>query len=148
MFLQGEETVCRSFISYRYIRGSFLFLIEVQNYSVLGRKWSHRVAWVAQPRAWSWGPGIKSHVKLPAWSLLLRLPLSLSLSLSLINKLIIFKNKEFTMFIVLEASLYIMSFTLIRKTVNLIICWELCWFHSILSVKSTVRRGKMHRIRF
>ena len=47
-------------------------------------------AWVAQgfdsclwPRARSWNPGIESHVKLPAWSLLLPLPASLPLSLSL-----------------------------------------------------------------
>ena len=46
--------------------------------------------WVAQrfgaclwPRAWSWGPGIESHVGLPGWSLLLSPPLSLSLSLCL-----------------------------------------------------------------
>ena len=42
--------------------------------------------WVAQwlcaslrPRAWSWSPGIESHVGLPAWSLLLPLPVSLPL---------------------------------------------------------------------
>ena len=29
------------------------------------------------PRAWSWKPGIESQVRLPAWSLLLPLPLSL-----------------------------------------------------------------------
>ena len=46
--------------------------------------------WVAQqfsdclwPRAWSWSPGINSHVRLPAWSLLLCLPVSLPLSLCL-----------------------------------------------------------------
>ena len=50
--------------------------------------------WVAQrfsaclwPRERSWSPGIESHIRLPAWSLLLpppvSLPLSLSLSLSL-----------------------------------------------------------------
>ena len=31
----------------------------------------------------SWGPGIESHVGLPAWSLLLPLPVSLPLSLCL-----------------------------------------------------------------
>ena len=43
--------------------------------------------WVAQqfgaclwPRAQSWRPGIESHVGLPAWSLLLPLPVSLPLS--------------------------------------------------------------------
>ena len=36
-----------------------------------------------QPRARSWSPGIESHVGLPAWSLLLPLPMSLPLSLSL-----------------------------------------------------------------
>ena len=46
--------------------------------------------WVAQrfsacllPRAWSWSPGIQSHIGLPAWSLLLPLPVSLPVSLSL-----------------------------------------------------------------
>ena len=41
-----------------------------------------------QPRAWSWRPGIKSHVGLPAWSLLppLPVPLPLSLCLAWINK--------------------------------------------------------------
>ena len=42
------------------------------------------------PRMWSWSPGIRSHIRLPAWSLLLTLPvsllLSLSLSLALMNK--------------------------------------------------------------
>ena len=48
-----------------------------------------RDAWVAQrfraclqPRVWSWGPGIESHVGLPAWSLLLPLPVSLSVCVS------------------------------------------------------------------
>ena len=64
-------------------------------------KWSYtRDTWLAQQlsvclwlRAWSWSPGIKSHIRLPAWSLLLPLPMSLPLSLcvSWINK--IFKNK-------------------------------------------------------
>ena len=43
-----------------------------------------------QPRAWSWSPGIESHIRFPAWSLLhclcLCLCLSASLSLSLMNK--------------------------------------------------------------
>ena len=44
--------------------------------------------WVAQqltfgPGWWSWLPGIKSHIRLPTWSLLLPLPMSLSLSVSL-----------------------------------------------------------------
>ena len=46
--------------------------------------------WVAQqfsaclrPRVWSWRPGIKSHIRLPAWNLLLPLPVSLPLSLFL-----------------------------------------------------------------
>ena len=52
-------------------------------------------AWVAQRlgaclwlRARSWSPGIESHVGLPAWSLLLPLPMSLPLylSVSLMNK--------------------------------------------------------------
>ena len=45
--------------------------------------------WVAQwfgaclrPRVWSWRPRIESHVRLPAWSLLLPLPVSRPLSLS------------------------------------------------------------------
>ena len=55
--------------------------------------------WVAEqfsiclwPRAWSWSPGIESHIRLPAWILLLPPPvsaylsLSLSVSLSWINK--------------------------------------------------------------
>ena len=43
--------------------------------------------WVAQwfgpclwPREWSWGPGIKSHIRLPAWSLLLSACVSASLN--------------------------------------------------------------------
>ena len=52
-------------------------------------------SWVAQqfsaclqPRTWSWSPGIESHTGLPAWRLLLPLPMSLphSLCLSWINK--------------------------------------------------------------
>ena len=51
--------------------------------------------WVAQrfssclwPRARSWSPGIESNVRLPAWSLLLFLPVSLPppSSMSIINK--------------------------------------------------------------
>ena len=49
-----------------------------------------RDAWMAQRlnvglwlRAWSWSPGIKSHIGLPVWSLLLPLPVSLPLSLCL-----------------------------------------------------------------
>ena len=69
-------------------------------------------AWVAQQlsaclqlRSWSWSPGIESHIDLPAWSLLLPLPVSLPLSLSLclswINKLKkIFKKK--TLYCILE----------------------------------------------
>ena len=40
------------------------------------------------PRAWSWSPGIQSHIGVPAWSLFLPLPVSLPLSLCLswINK--------------------------------------------------------------
>ena len=33
------------------------------------------------PRACCWSPGVESHVRLPAWSLLLPLPVSLPLSL-------------------------------------------------------------------
>ena len=61
-----------------------------------------RDPWVAQqfsachrPKAWSWSPGIKSHIRLPAWRLLLPLPVSLPLSppslslcLSWINKIL------------------------------------------------------------
>ena len=59
------------------------------------QKCEWRGSWVAQwfstclwPRAWSWNPGIESHIRLPAWSLLLPLPVSLPLSvcLSWINK--------------------------------------------------------------
>ena len=41
-----------------------------------------------RPRAWSWRPGIESHVGLHTWSLLLLLPVSLPLSVcfSWINK--------------------------------------------------------------
>ena len=41
-----------------------------------------------RPRVQSWRPGIESHVGLPAWSLLLPLPVSLplALSVSLMNK--------------------------------------------------------------
>ena len=44
------------------------------------------------PEVWSWKPGIESYIRLPAWSLLLSLPVSLSLCLSWINK--IFKKKR------------------------------------------------------
>ena len=54
---------------------------------------NHGDAWVAQRlsiclwlRAWSPSPGIKSPIGLPAWSLLLPLPVSLPLSVSLMNK--------------------------------------------------------------
>ena len=52
-------------------------------------------AWVAQQlsvclslRVWSWSPRMESHIRIPAWSLLLPLPMSLpfSLCLSWINK--------------------------------------------------------------
>ena len=35
---------------------------------------------------WSWGPGIESHIRLPAGNLLPPLPMSLPLSVSLMNK--------------------------------------------------------------
>ena len=54
------------------------------------QKTKFRDAWVAQwltaclwPRAWSWGPRTESHIGLPAWSLLLPLPVSLPLPPSL-----------------------------------------------------------------
>ena len=57
---------------------------------------AQRFSTCLRPRAWSWRPGIESHVGLPAWSLLLPLPVSLPLSLSLwlswINKK--FKKKK------------------------------------------------------
>ena len=34
------------------------------------------------PRAWSWSPGIESHIELPIWSLLLPLPVSLCVCVS------------------------------------------------------------------
>ena len=59
--------------------------------SILG-PWT-KGTWVAQwlslclwLKAGPWGPGIESHIGLPAWSLLLPLPVSLPLSVSLMNK--------------------------------------------------------------
>ena len=56
----------------------------------LNLKTKQRDPWVAQwfsaclwPRVRSWSPWIESHIELPAWSLLLPLPVSLPLSLSL-----------------------------------------------------------------
>ena len=46
---------------------------------------AQRLSICLQPRAWSWSPGIESHVGLPAWSLLF--PLPLSVCLSWINKI-------------------------------------------------------------
>ena len=48
-------------------------------------------------RAWSWRPGMESHVGLPAWSLRLPLPVSLPLSLSLstINNKSLKKKKQY-----------------------------------------------------
>ena len=47
-------------------------------------QWLRVCLWL---RSWSpWGPGIKSHNGLPAWSLLLPLPMSLPLYVSLMNK--------------------------------------------------------------
>ena len=50
-------------------------------------------AWIAQWLSvclwlvsWSWGPGIKSYIRLPRGSLLLPLPVSLPVSVSLMNK--------------------------------------------------------------
>ena len=52
-----------------------------------------RGTWMAQwlslclpLRSWSWSPVIKSHIRVPAGSLLLPLPVSLPLSVSLMNK--------------------------------------------------------------
>ena len=60
----------------------------------------YRDTWVAQRlsiclqlRAWSWSPGIKSHVRLPARSLLLPLPVCLPLCLSWTNKILKKKKK-------------------------------------------------------
>ena len=56
---------------------------------VFGDPWvAQRFGACLQPRACSWSPEIESHVRLPAWSLFLPLPVSLplSVSLSLMNK--------------------------------------------------------------
>ena len=67
-----------------------LYDIDVAKVNTLIRLESSRDPWVAQrfgaclwPGARSWRPGIESHVGLPAWSLLLPLPVSLPLCLSL-----------------------------------------------------------------
>ena len=51
------------------------FIWETLNGSAVWRR--------LQPGAWSWRPGIESHVRLPAWSLLFPLLVSLPLFLSL-----------------------------------------------------------------
>ena len=43
-------------------------------------QWLRASLWL---RVWSWSPRIKSHIRVPAWSLLLPLPVSLPLSLNL-----------------------------------------------------------------
>ena len=73
------------------------FIIATTLLSSPFKNWSQKTfwrdPWVVQrfsaclwPRAQSWRPGIESHVRLPAGSLLLPLPVSLPLSVSLINK--------------------------------------------------------------
>ena len=55
----------------------------------IGDPWvSQRFSACLWPRAWSWSPRIKSCVGLPAWSLLLPLPVSLPLYLSGINTIL------------------------------------------------------------
>ena len=46
-------------------------------------EWLSGFSTCLQPGAWSWSPEIKSHIGLPAWSLLLPLPVSLPFSLFL-----------------------------------------------------------------
>ena len=75
------------------LHDSAIFLFHQHNRKIFftwNPKPKCRDTWVAQrlsvclrPRAWSWGPGIKYHIRLPAWSLLLPLPVSLPLLLSL-----------------------------------------------------------------
>ena len=62
-------------------------LETVPDVNIFFKKALNRDPWVAQrfsayvqPRAWSWRPRIESHIGLPAWSLLLPLPVSLPLS--------------------------------------------------------------------
>ena len=56
-------------------------LAEVSSEGRWGRLVAQRSSICLRPRAWSWSPGIESHVRLPAWSLLLPLPVSLPLCL-------------------------------------------------------------------
>ena len=46
-------------------------------------QWLSNCLWL---RSWSWGPGIESHIRILAGSLLLPLPMSQSLSVSLMNE--------------------------------------------------------------
>ena len=55
---------------------------RVKSLCLLGSPGGSAVCWCLQPRAWSCRPGIESHMGLPAWCLLLLLPVSLPLSLS------------------------------------------------------------------
>ena len=63
-----------------------------ENKCWLQENWVLSGGWVAQQlslclwlREWSWSPRIESHIGLPAWSLLLPLPISLPLCVSLMN---------------------------------------------------------------
>ena len=98
---RGEESVWQaawncSAVHQLYARATTttkIFRVPVREIRIINHVgWD---AWVAQrssiclqPRAWSWRPGIKSHIGFPVWSLLLPLPVSLLLSLCLswINK--------------------------------------------------------------
>ena len=53
----------------------------IRLYSKEGRLGGSVVEYLPLTQVWSWSPGIKFHIGLPAWGLLLSLPMSLPLSL-------------------------------------------------------------------
>ena len=65
------------------VRKSIKFLSKLLNVGHLGGSVVERLL---STQVVIQGPGIESHVRFPAWSLLLPLPVSLPLSLSLMNK--------------------------------------------------------------
>ena len=62
--------------------------VDIMNQTERAAQVAQQLSICLRPRAWSWRPRIESHIGLPAWSLLLPLPVSLPLSLSVswINK--------------------------------------------------------------
>ena len=87
-----------------------------------------------QLRAWSWGPGIKSRIRLPAGSLLLPLPMSLPLSvcLSWINKWNLLKKEK--------------NILIVKDVPCIVACWQ-SWARS-LNITDTPQCHQKHSTHF